>query len=452
MSLRTRLTAVFAALFGGLLIPFLFFLYLYLTSWFNTDLHELTEHDAAEVVAVFSEHDSLAVVLKDLHRTEADEFQVQIRLLDETGKVILESYGFDGVTSKSHAVSGPWGQGTLGGTPYLIYRTAVTYKSINYICEVWKSAEGLGLLKDRLRLIFGFGAPIILLFSALVGYLFARRALSPVDRLREQADMISSDDLSARLPLPRNRDELHRLTATLNRLLARIEGSFDAMKRFTADASHELRIPLTNLRGIIDVNLRKKRTLEEHEEDMGDALDEVHRLTHLTTNLLTLATIDSSKQSLSRTKTDVLTLLKEVIESARRLDLERKLSFVLNAPEMPSVNVNAELVRQVLFILVDNAIKYTPAGGRVTLSASQTADQLQIDVADTGEGIQLDEQERIFERFYRIDKSRARAAGGSGLGLAIARSIAKSHGGQLTVISEPGHGSTFRLVLPTPTD
>jgi len=448
MTIRSRLTAVFIALFGGLLIPFLAVLYFSLSSRLANDFRETIRHDLGQIIIVFGEHGTLADVLEVLYREESDEFKVQVRLLDASEKLVFQSYGFGGSQMESTPLTAPWLKGTLNGDPQLIVRSPIVYLGVPYICEVWKSQADLLAIRRELLFILCAGVPLVLALSVLAGYFFAGRALAPMDDLRRKADQMESSNLSARLPLPPNRDELHRLASTLNSLLSRIESSFESMKRFTADASHELRIPLTNLRGIMEVNLTKKRSQEEHEEDLRDALEEVHRLTKLTTDLLLLATVDAKKLTMRKDRVDVAALLDDVREDARRMDPEEKLTFSVVAPVRLFARADGERIRQLLYILIDNAIKYTPAGGRVTLGAVDRADATEIYVADTGEGISEDEQEHIFQRFYRVDKSRSRDGGGSGLGLSIARAIADGHGGRLTVDSAIGRGSAFRLTLP----
>ena len=231
-------------------------------------------------------------------------------------------------------------------------------------------------------------------------------------------------------------------------MLERLDLSFRQMRQFSADASHELQTPLTILQGELEVALRTPRTPEAYREVIESALQEIERMAVLVEGLLLLARADTGMLRLDLRPMDAAQLLADVYERVQILAQSRSITLDLQALEPHLVLGDRERLRRVLFNLVDNAIKYTPAGGRVTLSLRQRGRRVCLSVQDTGIGLSEAEQEHIFQRFHRADSARERGAQGSGLGLCIARSIVEAHDGALQVASRPGEGSTFTVYLP----
>lgn len=295
--------------------------------------------------------------------------------------------------------------------------------------------------------------PVLLALATAAGFWLSSRALHPVEVLIEGAQSISARDLSRRLAVPPARDELRRLAETLNGMLGRVDASFQQMRRFTADASHELRAPITLIRTAAEFSLLRERSREELAESMQKILREAKRTSALVDDLLWLARADSGQHETSLTPVQLAPLLEDIGSQAADLATAKNL-VVTTAPAPQSVVVEADelALRRLLLILVDNAIKYTPDGGRIELEAETGGDQVVIAVTDTGPGIAPEELPYIFERFWRADKARSRDSGGTGLGLSIAREIAASHRGTLTVTSEVGRGSRFTLTLPRAAD
>lgn len=305
--------------------------------------------------------------------------------------------------------------------------------------------EGLVRFQAALLLLI----PAVLAVAAAGGWWMSRRALAPVDEITETARSIGERSLSQRLPVRPTNDELERLSRTLNQMLERIEGAFQRVTQFTADASHELRTPIALMRTTAELALRKQRTDQEYRQALSEVLAESEQTTGLIENLLMLARADAGKAQFEQTPVDVAALLFDVGGQARKLAVQKNLEFRLDSLESrPTVLADASALRRVLLILLDNAVKYTPAGGSVSLSATVTGSRLHIDVSDTGIGIGGEDLPHIFERFYRADKSRSRDSGGSGLGLALAKWIADAHQAAITVQSAVNRGSTFRLDLP----
>lgn len=297
------------------------------------------------------------------------------------------------------------------------------------------------------KYLLGF-APLLLLGASAVGYWLSRRALSPVDALARTARTISGHNLSSRLEKLHTGDELQRLSDTLNEMLQRIEAAFLRVTEFTADASHELRTPIALIQTEAELALRRSRNDEEYREALLHILQEAERTGKLVEDLLALARADSGSEALNIHPLDLLGLLKESsskwsqVAGLRNLELHDRLGSQ-HLPVMGDENA----LRRVIDILLDNAFKYTTPPGKVTLSAEERNGRIVVSVKDTGIGIAPEDQARIFERFYRADKARSRELGGSGLGLAIAQWIVQLHKGSITVNSELGKGSEFRVNL-----
>jgi len=268
-----------------------------------------------------------------------------------------------------------------------------------------------------------------------------------VDEMTRTARRITAEDLSRRVVRPGTGDEMERLAETLNGMLARLEAAFAQTRRFAADAAHELRTPLAALRGGTEVALRAERTPEEYRRVLASSLEEVERLIRLAEDLLLLSR-SSAGPDVTRAQVDLEPMLLDVFDVGARLGQAAGVSVRTDALAPATVRGDATALRRALLNLVENAIKYTPPGGKVDLGLTTERGMAAITVADTGIGLDPVDADRIFEPFVRLDAARARDTGGAGLGLAIARSIAIAHGGTLTAESRPGAGSRFVLRLP----
>ncbi len=301
---------------------------------------------------------------------------------------------------------------------------------------------------ELLRKIFLYAVPFTLLFAGLGGWLLAHRGLAPVVAMAEQAGRIEIDSLKKRLPVANPRDELGRLSIVFNELLARLEAGFDQQRQFMADASHELRTPISVIRTAINVTQeRAQRSEEEYREALSVIGDQIRRLTRIVEDMFLLARADAGRLPLRPRPFYLDELLVETARAAAILAQPANVAIDLGAmAEMPFEG-DEDLLRQMLLNLLDNAIKHTPAGGSVRLRATLSGKVCEIEVKDTGAGIPPGEQDRIFDRFYRVDKARG-SDGGAGLGLSIARWIAEAHGGSLRLKGSDSNGSTFVIGLP----
>jgi len=296
--------------------------------------------------------------------------------------------------------------------------------------------------------VFLLAAPLAVLLASLGGYFVARRSLLPVAAMVEQAKQITSESLAERLPNPNPHDELGQLAAVFNQTLQRLENSFAELKRFTADASHELRTPLTALRTVGEVALRQGDNPPALRETIGSMLEEAQRLNDLIESLLTLARMEGGKVSIKLEPVKLAELAGEVCDHLGVLAAERQQTIKL-ADDGITVMADRFLLRQALMNIVHNAVRYSPPQTRIAMRTMERNGQAVLEVADQGPGIAPEHQQKIFERFYRVDKSRSRAEGGHGLGLAIAKWSIERQDGRIEVESEPGKGSVFRIVFPS---
>jgi len=297
--------------------------------------------------------------------------------------------------------------------------------------------------------ILAVGIPALLLLTALGGWFLAGRALRPLDQVVVELRELDADKLDARLPEEVGTLEVRELAENFNALLVRLENAFRRVRQFTADASHELRTPLTVLRGEAEVALRRPRPPEEYQDVLASSLEEIDRMGRIVEDLLLLAKGDLGEAPVHKVAVELDSLLAELAGQAAMLAEAKGLDFTFAGGPPARVLADPLRLRQLFWNLLDNAVKYTPEGGKVFLSHGRAGSGwLQVTVKDTGVGIPLPDQGRIFERFYRVDTHRSRAQGGSGLGLAICRWIADAHGGRIEVRSRPGEGSSFIVHLP----
>lgn len=290
--------------------------------------------------------------------------------------------------------------------------------------------------------------PFAFLVAAGAGYLLARRALAPVAEMTVLARQITAERLQDCLPVSNPDDELGQLATVFNDALARLEKSFTTLRQFTADASHEMRTPLTAIRAVGEVALREPHPERDYREVIGSMLEEADRMNSLVESLLTLARADADRGSLELEVLDLVVLAREVVDHLSVLAEDKKQVMVLDAGSAVAVRANRAALRQAVINIVDNAIKYTPDGGRIRIAVTAGAGEAVLHVQDFGPGIPPDHASRIFERFYRIDRGRSRQDGGAGLGLAIAKWAVEANHGRIEVDSPPSGGSVFRIVLP----
>jgi len=319
---------------------------------------------------------------------------------------------------------------------------------ITSLIQVGMSLESVVETRHRFLLVMAAVLPLAVLLAGSGGWLLARRALWPVDQMTAAARRISAEHLDERVRTTGTGDELDRLAATLNAMLGRLDVTFRQMRQFSADASHELQTPLTILQGELEVALRAPRTPDDYRRVLTSALEESGRMARLVEGLLLLSRADAGVLRMDHQAIDLARLVAEVCEHSQGLAQAR--GVTLGRGPLPPVTMQGDPqhLRRLIVNLLDNGLKYTPADGCVTLTLHQDGAWAVLRVADTGIGLAPEEQEHIFQRFYRAPAAVARGEEGSGLGLCIARAIVEAHGGYVQVESTEGHGSLFTVRLP----
>jgi heavy metal sensor kinase len=337
----------------------------------------------------------------------------------------------------------------LGGKSFRFITQMLRLNGRTYTVQSGMPSKDVVQALSSFRLYLLMFAPLLFLIAAAGGYWLSRRALAPVDSIVQTARAITGTNLDSRLKKLETGDELQRLSDTLNEMLDRIEHTFLRITQFTADASHELRTPISLVRTEAELALRRSRDEAEYQESLRHILSEAERATSLIEELLALARADSGREMLHMRPVSLQATLRGLVDSWRQVATIRNLQFSDSLGISESfVLADETALRRVVNILLDNAFKYTPSPGTVRLSLEQKTGKAIVVIEDTGIGIPADEQSKVFERFYRVDKARSREMGGAGLGLSIAQWIVQQHRGNIAVESEPGKGTIFRLELP----
>jgi heavy metal sensor kinase len=392
----------------------------------------------------------------DTDDEDLDDDEQFARTWDRAGNVISDAGGAEAEVPERRSEVLP----VVGGTERwftlpgddgdfrVLARPIVADGEVAGVLEVGQSHEEIDETLGALLFILLIATPITLVLAGLGGLLIAGRALAPVDSVTRLARRISAEDLSARLDLDLPDDELGRLARTFDEMIARLEGAFRRQRQFTGDASHELRTPLTALKGQVEVALARPREPDEYRAVLRVVNEEVDRLIHLVGSLLTLARADAGEIPLAREPISVGDAVSGAVEQLEPLADQRGVSLSVEPGPETTIEVDESLLLQLLLNLLDNAIKYTPAGGTVRATWVVADDSAIVTVSDSGIGIDAEHLPHVFERFYRVDKARSRSEGGTGLGLAISRWIVDAHGGEISVASTPGHGTSVTVRWP----
>jgi len=336
----------------------------------------------------------------------------------------------------------------FGEEPVRMVSLPVDTGQKRYAVQVAMSLDdAYAVLRTGRWLVFGMSV-VILTGIGLTSAVLARRALRPIDEMVTQARQIGERNLAERLPHPGTRDEIGRLVETLNSMLTRLEQSFEVERRFTADASHELRSPISRLRAELEVTLRRPRVAAEYEEALRSCLDEVERVQALIEELLELARIDTRQEPEPRAPVAVAEIVEAAI-AAVKLDADRHgVALGGECPRDLLVSAAPGAAKVALANILDNAVKFSPKGGAIRIAIGASPDEVCIAVSDTGPGISSEDVGRLFERFYRGKASRAGDAPGFGLGLAISRALVERQGGRISVAAAGPNGATFSVHLP----
>lgn len=376
-----------------------------------------------------------------------------VRVSDATGKVIYRSGApVDGSFDPAAVGPAPDKVGVrhqvLAGNELLIATDEARPGADRLLVE---SGESLvPALAELRRVLFSLAAGVIVTAGVALagGMVLVRKVLKPVADITDKAESITSHNLSERLPVVPTGDEFEQLSRSLNRMIHRLDEAFQHNRRFLADASHELRTPLTILRGELEQMMEHPPAPAKAASALASMLEEVERLGRIVETLFELSRLEAGDAHTKNTRFDLAKLSGDTAEQLVLLARDRGLSIACETSEPVYVQGDRARLKQVVVNLLDNAIKYTPEGGRVTLSVHARTGEAICEVADTGIGIPAEALPKIFDRFFRVDEARSRDAGGAGIGLAIVKIICAAHNGRVEVESEQGRGSRFRVHLP----
>lgn len=454
LPLRIRLTFSYTLALGFLLLLFTIFLY----SQVQRSL--LAQVDAALQLAAnqallnaSSEGGALAFVERNpaAVRQLNDDFVIYLRAAD--GTIV------DSLSNENELPSFP--PAAIAGSdtvivesdPWRVYNQDVTVGDQGGRLQVGQELEPVLLTLASLQAQIAIGLPLALLLASLGGFWLASRALRPIDHITQTARTISASDLGQRIHYQGPADEVGRLAQTFDNMLDRLQAAFVRERRFTGDAAHELRTPLAALKGRIGVTLSRPRQPAIYQETLKEMEQQVDRLIRLSSDLLFMARLDQAQFRPQTEKIELTDLIAAVSDQVSPLAEAKAITLAENIPAGLTLYGDLDPLIRLYLNLLDNAVKYTPNGGRVTIQAEKLETKVIVSVSDSGPGIAAEHLPHLFERFYRVEGDRSRGwrengQGGAGLGLAIAYEIARAHDGNLTIQSEIGRGTTFTVQLP----
>lgn len=454
-TLRFRFALWTSILFLVILTGFGLFIYVSMSQNLYATIDTSLSLNAAQVIASLDIDDNYQIVQADSIMEEPEtndllQHGYTIRLLDPQHELINQ-FGLyqallptPSLTNQSPIYSTI--NDTSTKTAVRVYTSPVIENGqFIAVLQVAQSLDQVQITLQRLLITLLVSIPLVVVIAGLSGYWLAGRALQPIDQITRTARRISAEDLSERLNLPDTNDEVGRLANTFDQMLTRLDEAFQRERQFTADASHELRTPLTAIQAILGMTREKRRTVKEYEQVLDDLAEETDRLRTLTENLLQLAR-GELKDKATYEQVSLSELIRDVCESFRPLTEAKGLALQCEVADDLFVTADSDALIRLFVNLLDNAIKYTEQG-RISVSATSQRDGIKIVVADTGLGIEANDLPRVFDRFYRADKSRSTP--GSGIGLTIARQIVEDYGGTIMAESQGGRrGSSFEIVLP----
>jgi heavy metal sensor kinase len=457
-SVRVRLTSWYVLVFGLLLAGFCTFVYLVLSQTLYARLDQSLLNAVHVVAGEFRSEAAEtegAVSGAAQALTELRIPGIYLAIFD--GEQLLAS-NFDG--DQQIRIPNELLSTTPGDNP--IYQTIEDYqeegarvavvtahtRGKDYLVVAAEPLHDVVEQLESIREIFYLGFPLSLVVGGIGGFILAKKSLAPVVAMSNQAERISAQNLHERLSVGNKPDELGHLARVFNDLLSRLDSSFENMREFMADASHELRTPLSIIRGEADVALSQDRDAAEYREALTTIQDEAKRLSRIVDDMMALARADAGQRPLHIEEFYLNDLVEECCKAAKVLALQEGVSLTLEPTADITYRGDEDLLRRMVLNLLDNATKYTPSGGSISVQLVLESGAVKIVVSDTGIGIPADSAPHVFERFYRVDKARSRADGGSGLGLAIAKWVAEAHKGSIDLTSRPGQGSKFTVSLP----
>jgi heavy metal sensor kinase len=454
LPIRWRLTLWFGAILALLLFSFSLVLIAVMRHQLLATVDAELSEELEEITNEIRIARTVPEMLEQTKRRFLEHGEYHFQMLDSGGRVLFESRSFTGHPPLSAQLV------TRSGTPSFktrdlprlgwcrVVSSVADGPTGRYVVHGATSMEPFEQQMSLLITVLVASGPVALVSGLAGGYTLARRALSPVDRIVDVANRITATDLHQRVDVLNPNDELGRLAQTLNALIDRLQNAIEELRRFTADAAHELRTPLAVLRSGIDVALRAPRSAEEYRQALEAASDEANRLTRLADQLLFLSRQAAGMMQIDHEEIRIDALVKDVGEQFAGRSEQAGVSLLVEPLEPMTVRGDDIRLSQVFYNVLENAIKYTPRGGRVAVRGRAVDHQIEIEVEDTGIGIPPDQLQFVFKRFYRVEQSRNGDRGGSGLGLSIAQSAVEAHGGTISIKSTPGRGTVVKIELP----
>ena len=446
LPIRARLAVVCAILVGSLVVGLGSLVYLRL----EADLRAAADDSLASRAQQLADEPPSGPTI-DLGPSDVGDVFAQVLMRD--GTVIANTEGLAGSvvpTSDLGSLAGPRSyEGTVATTTDepVLARILETPTGDGHVIVTGVAFDDQREVLDRLRYLFGLAGLGAVVLAGAVGWLVARAALRPVERMRAESEAVSGSEPGRRLAVPAIRDELAALGGSLNRMLDRLEAAVERERRFVADAGHELRTPLANLKAELDLALRRARSPSALVDALRSASEETDRLTRLAEELLLIASAEGGRLPMRREDVDLTRLVRGTVDSFSSRSSALGITLVATG-ERVSAHVDGTRIRQAVGNLIDNALRHTPAGGTVTVRTSSDAGGASIAVSDSGEGFPAAFLPDAFEAFARADASRSRSAGGAGLGLAIVRAIVEAHGGRVEARTGDHGGAIVVLRLP----
>jgi heavy metal sensor kinase len=461
-SISFRLVAWYAGLLTGIFLLLCAVLYLDLRHFLEKDLRESQSRRTRQIANTLLVHvkqtgeSYVASQTKDWYEPEINDRFIRITRTDGT-LIYVSGAPKDGSFDPAEVpIFTPSSQTESyrklklsGGKTLLV--AVLNFKSSEnpaYLVEFGELLDPVETMLNHLFLQLAWGLPLAVIIITCGGYLLVRRALTPVEQITRAAERITQHNLSERLPVSSTGDELERLSVSLNRMITRLDDAFQNSKRFVADASHDLRTPLTILRGELENFAEDGRLDSELRDRVGSMLEEIVHLGKIVEQLFTLSQLDAGETQTEWTRFDLTELAKTTAEQMHLLAEDKGISISCDASQPVPVKGNRVRLKQVVVNLLDNAIKYTPEKGAIHLRVLAVNGHAVLEVEDNGIGIPPDALPHIFERFYRVDQARSADSESAGLGLSIVKSICIAHGAEVEAQSIIGNGSCFRIKVP----
>ena len=450
-SIRFRLTIWYAIAFLLGLGAFSSAIWLLLRRELYSELDALLRNQARGMAAYMQveQGDSVAGLRHEIEEyVQSLPFDNIVTVVGATGNAVFSS-GLPPRVLKQSRLQADWVTVRVNHKHYRVLSYKVDLRDDNYTLLIGASTKEIGHTLERLAALLWTTVPVVALCGIGGGYWLSRRALSPVDEITRKARSIGIENLSERLNVPDTDDEIQRLAETWNEMLGRLEIAVSRISQFTADASHELRTPIAVIRSTAEIVLRKNRDEPAYREALWQIERESESMTKLVEDLLFLARSEAHAGAIPIQMLDFGWVVEQICCDMKPIAVEKRiqLTWTRAAEPFPLAGVESQLRRMVVALL-DNALKYTPAEGRITVSLARTDGTALLQIADTGIGIPEAARAHIFERFFRADPSRSRESGGYGLGLSIAQTIAQQHGGVIATKPGANGGSIFWLEFP----